>query len=187
MQAGYFHIHFGVIRLALNCLGAEGKLVVARIALLDSRYLEYQHACIATIEATLNSDLVITLFSNFTMALADPNLFIALKVQIQIIVAPQVPYVIVATLNYQIVYKVQDHAFNLSRHGIGDSLITVNTSDQPHCIHVSRIDSKISSVEAKVDDNTKMVKDFISLLQKRLDIVAKEPAAPGQDFFSHLA
>ncbi|KAH1108579.1 hypothetical protein J1N35_012347 [Gossypium stocksii] len=75
----------------------EGKPVVARIVLLDSRYLEYQHACIATIEATLDSGLVM------------------------------------------IVYKIQDHAFNLSKHGIGDSLlISVNTNDQPHCVHVPK-------------------------------------------------
>lgn len=35
------------------------------------------------------------------------------------------------------VYRVQDHAFSLSRHGTEDSLlISVNTQDQPHCVHV---------------------------------------------------
>ncbi|XP_052874858.1 uncharacterized protein LOC128280678 [Gossypium arboreum] len=38
-----------------------------------------------------------------------------------------------------------------------------------------------------MDDNTKMIRDLIQLLQKRRDEVAKQPAAPGQDFFSHLA
>ncbi|KAK5842485.1 hypothetical protein PVK06_004849 [Gossypium arboreum] len=32
-----------------------------------------------------------------------------------------------------------------------------------------------------------MVKGLIDLLQKRLDVVEKEPIAPGQDFISHLA
>ncbi|KAH1031652.1 hypothetical protein J1N35_043826 [Gossypium stocksii] len=83
MQAGYSHIRFGVIRVVLNYHGAEGKPLIARIALLDSKYLKYQHTCIATIEATLNSSLVIvTLFPNFMMALIDPNLLEALKVQI---------------------------------------------------------------------------------------------------------
>ncbi|KAK5772974.1 hypothetical protein PVK06_049276 [Gossypium arboreum] len=58
---GYTHIHFGAIRLALNYHGTTGKPVVARIALLDSRYLEYQNACIATIEATLSSGLVMSI------------------------------------------------------------------------------------------------------------------------------
>ncbi|KAK5824452.1 hypothetical protein PVK06_019226 [Gossypium arboreum] len=139
-RAGYTHIHFGAIRLALNYHGTAGKPVVARIALLDSRYLEYQNACIATIEATLNSGLImVTLFLNFTMALADPNLTKAFKVQIQIAGAPQVASAISATLHYQIVYRIQDHAFNLSRHGTDDSLlISVNTNDQPHCVHVPR-------------------------------------------------
>ncbi|KAK5793471.1 hypothetical protein PVK06_034620 [Gossypium arboreum] len=139
-RAGYTHIHFGAIRLALNYHGTVGKIVVVRIALLDSRYLEYQNACITTIEATLNSRLVmVTLFPNFTMALANPNLTTALKVQIQIAGAPQVASAIAATLHYQIVYRIQDHAFNLSRHGTKDSLlISMNTNDQPHCVHVPR-------------------------------------------------
>ncbi|KAK5787240.1 hypothetical protein PVK06_041893 [Gossypium arboreum] len=113
------------------------------------------------------------------MALADPNLFSALQVQIQIVGGLQVPSEIVAALHYQIVYRIQDRAFNLSKYGIGDSLfISVNINDQPRCI---------STVEAKVDDKTKMVKDLINLFQKRLNDVAKEPAAPGQDFFSCLA
>ncbi|KAK5826264.1 hypothetical protein PVK06_021180 [Gossypium arboreum] len=96
-RVGYTHIHFGAIRLALNYHGTPGKPVVTRIALLDSRYLEYQNACIAIIKATLNSGLVM------------------------------------------IVYRIQDHAFNLSRHGIDDSLfLSINTNDQPHCIHVPR-------------------------------------------------
>ncbi|KAH1067456.1 hypothetical protein J1N35_032443 [Gossypium stocksii] len=33
-RAGYSHIHFGAIRLALNYHGVEGKPIVARIALL---------------------------------------------------------------------------------------------------------------------------------------------------------
>ncbi|KAG8483875.1 hypothetical protein CXB51_022610 [Gossypium anomalum] len=108
------HIHFGAVRLALNYHGTARKPVVARIALLDSRYLEYQNACIATVEATLNTRLVmVTLFLNFTMALVDPNLLSTLQVQIQIVGAPQ--------------------------HGTNDSLmISVNTEDQPHCVHIPR-------------------------------------------------
>ncbi|KAK5833203.1 hypothetical protein PVK06_017020 [Gossypium arboreum] len=64
-----------------NYHGVGGKPVVIRIALLDSKYLEYQHVYIIAIKATLNSGLVmVTLFPNFTMALADPNFLIAVKV-----------------------------------------------------------------------------------------------------------
>ncbi|KAK8980709.1 hypothetical protein V6N11_073024 [Hibiscus sabdariffa] len=94
--------------------GVEGKPVVARIALLDTRYLKYQDACIGTVEATMNNGLVmVTPFPNFTMALEDPNLMDALKVQIHIVGAQQVESSIIATLHYQIVYRVQDHAFRL--------------------------------------------------------------------------
>lgn len=124
----------------MNYHGTEGRPAVARIALLDSKYLKYQDACITTIEATLNSGLVmVTLFPSFTMYLHDPNLTIALKVQIQIGGAPQVASVIITTLHYQIVYRVQDHAFNLSKYGTSNFLlISVNTQDQLHCIHVPR-------------------------------------------------
>ncbi|KAK8982974.1 hypothetical protein V6N11_054959 [Hibiscus sabdariffa] len=140
IEAGYSHIHFGAIRLALNYHGVEGKPVVARIALLDTRYLKYQNACIGTVEATMNNGLVmVTLFPNFTMALEDPNLMDALKVQIHIVGAQQVESSIIATLHYQIVYRVQDHAFRLGGCGSNDSLlITVNTQEQPHCVHIPR-------------------------------------------------
>lgn len=69
------------------------------------------------------------------MALADPNLFSALQVQIQIVGGLQVPSEIVAALHYQIVYRIQDRAFNLSKHGTGDSFfISVNINDQPRCV-----------------------------------------------------
>ncbi|KAL4348076.1 hypothetical protein GQ457_17G016990 [Hibiscus cannabinus] len=142
IEAGYSHIHFGAIRLALNYHGAEGKPIVARIALLDTRFLKYQDACIGTVEATMNNGLVmVTLFPDFTMALVDPNLMDALKVQIHIIGAPQVESSIIATLHYQIVYRVQDHSFKLSKGGPTESplpLITVNTQEQPHCVGIPR-------------------------------------------------
>ncbi|KAH1091396.1 hypothetical protein J1N35_018653 [Gossypium stocksii] len=41
----------------------------------------------------------------------------------------------------------------------------------------SHLDSKVSTVEAKLDDNSKMVKNLIALLQRRLKEVARETAA----------
>ncbi|KAK8501653.1 hypothetical protein V6N11_000125 [Hibiscus sabdariffa] len=115
IDAGYSHIHFGAIRLSLNYHGIEGKPVVARLALLDTRYLKYEDACVATVEATMNNGLfMVMLFPNFTMALADPNLMEALKVQIHIVGAPQVEDSIIATLHYQFAYRIQDHAFKLT-------------------------------------------------------------------------
>ncbi|KAK8283686.1 hypothetical protein V6Z12_D08G110400 [Gossypium hirsutum] len=46
---------------------------------------------------------------------------------------------ITTTLHYQIVYRVQDHAFKLLHHGSEDSLIIfVNTKEEPHCVHVAK-------------------------------------------------
>ncbi|MBA0756554.1 hypothetical protein Gogos_020053 [Gossypium gossypioides] len=74
------------------------------IALLDSRYKRYQDACIRTVEATLSSGMVM------------------------IIGAEMVESAVTVTLHYQIVYRVQDHAFKLSHNGFEDSLlIFVNT------------------------------------------------------------
>lgn len=83
---GYTHIHFGAIRLALTLHGRKGIPMVARMALLDTRFLKYQHACIATIETTLNvGTIFVTLFPNFNMTLSDPLLLKALKIQTKIL------------------------------------------------------------------------------------------------------
>ncbi|OWM68400.1 hypothetical protein CDL15_Pgr004882 [Punica granatum] len=73
------------------------------MALLDTRFLEYQHACIGMIETTPNAVAVfVTIFPSFNMALADPQLLTTLKVQLQIIGSPQVQDSAEATLQYQI-------------------------------------------------------------------------------------
>ncbi|KAL8228432.1 hypothetical protein R6Q57_016016 [Mikania cordata] len=45
---GYTHIHFGAIRLDLTFHGRKGLPAFSRIALVDTRFVEYQHACIET-------------------------------------------------------------------------------------------------------------------------------------------
>lgn len=69
---GFTHIHFGAVRLALTYHGRKGLPVSARIALLDTRMKKEKHACIGTIETTLNAGTVVfTLFPNFNMSLQD--------------------------------------------------------------------------------------------------------------------
>ncbi|KAK8322522.1 hypothetical protein V6Z12_A12G172200 [Gossypium hirsutum] len=111
---------------------------------------------------------MVTLFPNFTMALADPNLTKALKVQIQIAGAPQVAPAISAALYYQIVYRIQDHAFNLSRHETDDSLlISVNTNDQPHCVHVLRQIPKQELIKLLPEKNgLPAMKNFLSIASR---------------------
>jgi len=74
-QHGYTHLHFGAVRLALTFHGKKGLPIVSRIALLDTRFLKYEHACIATVQTTLNSGtVVLTFFPNINMTLVDPYL-----------------------------------------------------------------------------------------------------------------
>ena len=48
------------------------------------------------------------------MSLKDPYLNTALKVQVQITGAPQVSTTYTATLHHQMVYRVQNHAFDIA-------------------------------------------------------------------------
>ena len=85
--------------------GRKGLPVAARLTLLDARYLEYQHACIGSLETTLNYGIiVVTFYPNFNMALDDPQLRHFLKVQLQIIGADQVLDTYQATLRYKMTY-----------------------------------------------------------------------------------
>ncbi|KAJ6979222.1 hypothetical protein NC653_027397 [Populus alba x Populus x berolinensis] len=126
--------------LALSYHGRKGLPVAARLALLDTRYLEYQHACIGSLEMTLNCDtVVVTFYPNFNMALDDPQLHNFLKVQLQITGADQVLDTYQATLHYQMAYRVQNHAFDLVLPVTNDALlITVDTNQRATCTHVLR-------------------------------------------------
>ncbi|KDP28998.1 hypothetical protein JCGZ_19551 [Jatropha curcas] len=96
----YTHLHFGAIRLVLSYHGRQGLPVTARLCLLDTRYLQYEHDVISTIATTLNAgSVVLTFFPNFNMSLEDPHLSTALKVQVQITGADRVPETISAKLS----------------------------------------------------------------------------------------
>ena len=144
ISQGYTHIHFGAIRLALSYHGRKGLPVAARLALLDTRYLEYQHACIGSLETTLNcGTTVVTFYPNFNMALDDPQLHNFLKVQLQITSADQVLDTYQDALHYQMAYRVQNHAFDLVLPITNDALlITVDTNQRATCTHVPRQISK---------------------------------------------
>ncbi|KAL0285754.1 UNVERIFIED_CONTAM: polyprotein [Sesamum radiatum] len=71
---GYTHLHLGAVRLVLSYHGRKGLPVTARIALLDTRFLEYEHAVIGTVLTTLNAgSIVVTFFPNFAVSLSDPH------------------------------------------------------------------------------------------------------------------
>ncbi|XP_023641348.1 uncharacterized protein LOC111831449 [Capsella rubella] len=138
---GYTHLHYGAIRLALTLHGRKGLPVVARVALLDTRYREYQHACIATIQTTLNVGTVfVTLFPNFNVALEDPQICQNMQIQLQITGAPQIGNTYAATLHHQMAYRVQNHAMDLSlpRETEDALLIQLESQHSPSCIHIPR-------------------------------------------------
>ncbi|PKI73700.1 hypothetical protein CRG98_005941 [Punica granatum] len=81
------HIRNNVAQI---CDPRKGLPVVACMALLDTRFLEYQHTCTWTIETTLIVGTVfVTIFPNFNMALSNPQFLTTLKVQLHITRAPQ--------------------------------------------------------------------------------------------------
>lgn len=80
LAQGCTHIYFGVVRLFMLYHGRKGLFEDARLALIDTRLLEYPHACIGSLETTLNvGALIVTFYSNFNMSFQDPQL---LKVQL---------------------------------------------------------------------------------------------------------
>ncbi|KAH9744221.1 hypothetical protein KPL70_003601 [Citrus sinensis] len=88
---GYTHFHLGGIRLILTLHGRKGLPVTARIALLDTRFKQYQHAIIGTVLTTLHAgSALLTFYPNFNLSLLDSNLATTLKVQIQLQGAEQI-------------------------------------------------------------------------------------------------
>ncbi|KAH9716845.1 hypothetical protein KPL71_021594 [Citrus sinensis] len=113
-REGYTHLHLGGIRLILTLHGRKGLPVTTRIALLDTRFKQYQHAVIGTVVTTLNAgSVLLTFYPNFNLSLKDPNLPTTIKVEIQLQGAEQTPTSKLATLHHQIVYRLQNHALDL--------------------------------------------------------------------------
>ncbi|KAH9752145.1 transposon Tf2-2 polyprotein [Citrus sinensis] len=113
-QEGFTHLHLGGIRLILTLHGRKGLPVTARLAMLDTRFKQYQDAVIGTVLTTLHAgSVLLTFYPNFNLSLQDPNLPTTLKVQIQIQGAEQISSAKIATLHYQLVYRLQNHALDL--------------------------------------------------------------------------
>ena len=84
-REGYTHLHLGGVRLILTLHARKGLLVTARIALLDTRFKQYQHAIIGTVLTTLHAgSVLLTFYPNCKLSLEDPNLPTTIKVQIQL-------------------------------------------------------------------------------------------------------
>ena len=128
-REGYTHFHLGGVRLILTLHGRKGLPVTARIALLDTRFKQYQHAVVGTVLTTLHvGSVLLTFYPNFNLSLEDPNLPTTLKVQIQFQGAEQTPTSKIATLHHQIVYRLQNHALNLpTPHTTSSALMIADT------------------------------------------------------------
>jgi len=124
----------------LSYHGSKDLLVATRLALLDTRYLEHQHACIGSLETTLNcGTVVVTFFPNFNKVLDDSQLNYFLKFQLQIIGADQVLDAYQAVLHYQMAYRVQNHAFDLVLPVTNNVLlVTVDINQRATYTHVPR-------------------------------------------------
>ena len=75
------------------------------------------------------------------MPLTDPHLNSAFKVQIQITGAPQISSTYAATLHHQMVYIIQNHAFDIAipnPHSEDALLLKVDSNSAPCCTYVPR-------------------------------------------------
>ncbi|KAH9697703.1 hypothetical protein KPL71_023720 [Citrus sinensis] len=140
-REGYTHLHLGGIRLILTLHGRKGLPVTARIAMLDTRFKQYQDAVIGTVLTTLHAgSVLLTFYPNFNLSLQDPNLSTTLKVQVQIQGAEQISSAKTATLHHQLVYRLQNHALDLpTPEHHSDTLMVLAESDQiPTIIQIPR-------------------------------------------------
>ncbi|KAH9671226.1 hypothetical protein KPL70_017279 [Citrus sinensis] len=164
--------------------------------MLDTRFKQYQDAIIGTILTTLHAESVLlTFYPNFNLSLQDPNLPTTLKVQVQIQGAEQVSSAKIATLHYQLVYRLQNHALVLpTPEHHSDTLMVLAKSDQiPTIIQIPRQIPRheliklmplewISNYE-QFHNNTAPIQTFDSLFERRQDGIVRitfkpPPSAP---------
>ncbi|KAH9680023.1 hypothetical protein KPL71_026377 [Citrus sinensis] len=131
-REGYTHLHLGGIRLILTLHGRKGLPITARLAMLDTRFKQYQDAVIGTVLTTLHAgSVLLTFYPNFNLSLQGPNLPTTLKVQVQIQGAEQISSAKIATLHHQLVYRLQNHALDIpTPEHHSDTLMVLAESDQ---------------------------------------------------------
>ncbi|KAH9780642.1 hypothetical protein KPL71_008153 [Citrus sinensis] len=181
-REGYTHLHLGGVRLILTLHGRKGLPVTARIAMLDTRFKQYQDAVIGTVLTILHAgSVLLTFYPNFNLSLQDPNLPTTLKVQVQIQGAEQISSAKIATLHHQLVYRLQNHALDLpTPEHHSDTLVVLAESDQiPTIIQIPRQISRheliklmplewISNYE-QFHNNTAPIQTSESMFERRQD------------------
>ena len=172
----YVALHLGVVRLMLTLHGRKGLPVTARVTLLDSTYQRYEQAIIGTVLTTLNAgSVVLTIFPNFNVQLKDPTLPNIFKVQVQLVGAPQDEAALSATLHHQIIYRIQDHCFDLpgEKSFEGNALMILAADDQetPTIVQVSK---QIPREELRSLIPTEWISNYENFKKKEKQIVAIE-------------
>ncbi|MED6136122.1 hypothetical protein PIB30_053155 [Stylosanthes scabra] len=115
---------------------------MAKIALLDTTFKEYQNALIGALVTTLtNGSVILTISPDFIMRLTDPTLSQRIKIQVQLIGAIQDSAAEQATLHHQVLYRVQDHALDLKLpNSTGDALLMFHDKNHgPAIVNIPRM------------------------------------------------
>jgi len=201
---GYTHLHYGAIRLILSLHGRRGLPVSARVSLLDTSYLHYEHAVIGTVLTTLHAgSIVLTLCPNFNVSLKDPTVSHRLKVQVHITGADQVPEALCATLHHQIIYRIQNHAVNLSLPNRNDGALFVivdPNEESPSIIQVPRNISRAQLQELvplqwvtnyeKIHENKRPIQSMEATFRRSVDgtvrTIFKKPEGDQVSSSSHI-
>ncbi|KAL4299327.1 hypothetical protein AHAS_Ahas17G0089800 [Arachis hypogaea] len=124
---GYTHLYLGAVRLILTLHGRRSLPVTAKVALLDTTFKEYQHALIGALVTTLsNGSVILTIAPNFTMRLTD------------LTINSNAEH---ATLQHQVLYRVQDHALDLNLpNTTGEALFMfTDSTGRPAIINIPRM------------------------------------------------
>lgn len=92
---------------------------------------------------------MVTMFPNFCMPINDPQLSSFLKFQVQISGAIPSVQTYMATLHYQLIYRVQNHAMDVALPNQTSDSIFINVeSDQvPSCTYIPKQISKDKLME----------------------------------------
>ena len=172
----YVALHLGAIRLMLTLHGRKGLSVIARVTLLDSTYQKYEQVVIGTVLTTLNAEsVVVTIFLNFNVQLKDPTLPNRFKIQVQLVGAPQDEATLSATLHHQIIYRIQDHCFDLpGEKSFEGNVLMVLAADDQETPTIVQVLSQIPREELRSLIPTEWINNYENFKKKEKQIVAIE-------------
>ncbi|QHN92204.1 polyprotein [Arachis hypogaea] len=125
-------------------LKEKGLPVTPKIALLDTTFKEYLIEVLVTI--LINGSVILMISPNFTIRLTDPKLAQRIKIQVQLIGVTQDASAEQATLQHQVLYRVQDHALDLNLPNFTEDALLMFT-DKNHGLAIVNIPIMITTEE----------------------------------------